>query len=164
MTSQSDLHAIVDRLVILQVAIVELIEAEILSVPDVVGSILQIGCCLFYRMLVEAIETRLVDEIEDGLFRMTDSQRGVACQYLPIGLHREHGTEVNALIGIACGMTSHRELRGDGFDVMGHLSRQGNLAVDVASEADGYQLIGMRCEILSGDDFPIACVPILNDS
>jgi hypothetical protein len=63
---------------------------------------------------------------------------------------------MDTLIGIACGMTCHGELCRNGFDMMGHLSRQGNLAVDVASETDGYQFIGVRGEVFSGDDTPIA--------
>ena len=70
--SEVDLHAIVDSLIISQMTCIELIEAKVLSVPDIIGGILQIGGSLFHRMLVEAIETRLIDQIKDGLFRMSD--------------------------------------------------------------------------------------------
>ena len=70
---------------------------------------------------------------------------------------------MNALIGIACGMTSHRELGRDSFDVMGYLCRQGYLAIDIASEADGYQLVRMRSEVFSGNDFPVTHIPIFNN-
>ena len=114
-------------------------------------------------MFVETIEARLIDQIEDGLFGMRDRQGGVTCRHITIGLHREHRTEVDALVGIACGMTCHRELGRDGFDMMGHLCRQGNLAVDVATEADSYQLVRIGGKVFSGDNFPFAYIPIFNN-
>ena len=73
--SEVDPYTIEERLVISEMTAVELVETVVLRVPDVVGSLLQIGCSLRDGMLVEAVETRLVDDIEDGLLGMTDGQR-----------------------------------------------------------------------------------------
>ena len=53
-------------------AAVEFVECEILRVPDVIGDILQIGCALIDGMLVETIETGLIDNIDDGFLGIRD--------------------------------------------------------------------------------------------
>ena len=70
-----NLHPIIDRLVVSEVAGVEIGIRIVLRMPEVVGGVLQIGCTLADGMLIEAIETSLVDDIEDGLLGVGDSQR-----------------------------------------------------------------------------------------
>ena len=53
---------------------VEIIITVVLRVPDVVGGVLQIGSALTDWVLVETIETGLIDDVEDGLMRIGDGQ------------------------------------------------------------------------------------------
>ena len=132
--------------------------------PDVIIRLLQIGSSLRDGMLVEAVETRLVDDIENSFLGVADSQRRVAGRGLAISLHGNHRTEVDALLGITRSMPCHRQLRGDGLHLMGHLSRQGDAVVQLfAFQSDGDEFVGMRGEIFSFDGFAIAHVPIFND-
>ena len=115
-------------------------------------------------MLVEAVETCLVDNIENSFLGVADSQRRVAGSGLAISLHGNHRTEVDALLGITRSMPCHRQLRGDGLHLMGHLSCQGDAVVKVfAFQSDGDEFVGMRGEVFSFDAFSIAHVPIFND-
>ena len=143
---------------------VELIVTQVLRVPDVIGSILQIWSAFADGMLIEAIETRLVDNVEDGLFGIRDSNRRVGCSYLAIGLYAKHRAEVDAFLGIASSVTRHRQLRGDGLNLVGHLSREGNATIDVALHADGDEFIGVRSEVLAFDGLSVARVPIFYNS
>ena len=132
-TSEVDLYTIEERLVISEMTAVELVETVVLRMPDVVGSLLQIGCSLRDGMLVETVETRFVDDIEDSLLGMTDGQRRVAGCRLSIRLHGNHRTEMDALPAVASGMSRHRQLGGDGLHLMGHLCRQRDTVVQVVA-------------------------------
>ena len=46
------------------------------------------------------------------------------------------------------------------FHMMGHLGCQGDAAVDVATQTDGDELIGVRGEILAFDGLSVAHIPI----
>ena len=52
--------------------VIELLVAVVLCMPEVIGGILQIGGPFGDGVLVEAVETRLIDDIEDGLLGMGD--------------------------------------------------------------------------------------------
>ena len=72
---QTDLHPVIDGLIISQMTSVELIETHVLSVPKVVGHLLQIRCALLHRMLVEAVEARFVHDIDDCLLSVGNGER-----------------------------------------------------------------------------------------
>ena len=88
-------------------AVVELLVAVVLRMPEVVGSKLQIRRPFRDGVLVEAVEAGLVDDIEDGLLGVGDRQGGVAGCGLAVSLHTDHRTEVDALLRIACGVACH---------------------------------------------------------
>ena len=143
---------------------VEIVEGIVLSVPDVVGSILKIWGSCTDRMLVEAVETRLVDDVEDSLLRMGDRQGRVAGHGLSISLYRDHRAEVDTLLRVASRMPRHRELGGDGLHLMGYLGCECYLAVDIAAEPDGNQFVGVRGEVFSLNLLSVAQVTILDDA
>ena len=55
-------------------ASVELIEAEVLRMPDIIGDSLQIRCSLVDGMLVEAVKAGFIDDIDNGFFSVGDGQ------------------------------------------------------------------------------------------
>ena len=67
-------------------AVIELVVCIILGMPDVISRLLQIGSSLRDGMLVEAVETRLVDDIENSFLGVADSQRRVAGSGLAVSL------------------------------------------------------------------------------
>ena len=74
LTGESDLYAVVDCLIVSEMTAIELFISVVLGVPDSVGSILQIRSAFVDRVLVEAIETGLVNQVENHFFRMGDGQ------------------------------------------------------------------------------------------
>ena len=74
-TREPNLYAIVDCLIISQMAGVELIEAVVLRVPDVVSYHLQIVCSFANGVLVESVKAGLVNDIDDSLFGLCDGER-----------------------------------------------------------------------------------------
>ena len=135
----------------------------VLGVPDVIRGIIEIGGTLADGMLVEAVETGLVDEVEDGLLGMGDGQRRVAGRYFSIGLGFQYRAEMDALLRITRSMACHRQLGGDAFYLMRHLCRQGDAHIDIATQPDGDEFVGMRGEILSRDGFAITQITVADD-
>ena len=132
--------------------------------PEVIGGILKIRGCLTHGMLVEAIEAGLIDDIEDGFLGIGDGQRGVAGSCLAVCLDADHRTEMDTLLSVTCGVTCHRQLRGDSLHLMGHLGRKGDAAVNVATQTDGDEFIRVRGKILTFDGLSVAYIPILDNS
>ena len=114
-------------------------------------------------MLVEAVEAGLVDDIDDGLLGLGDGERRVAGSHLTIRLHTEHGAEVGTLLRVAGGVARHGELSQAALHLVGHLSREGYLTVDVALQSDGNQFVGVRGKVFSCDEAPVSLVTVAND-
>ena len=86
-------------------ALTKLLIAEVPGVPDVVGSLFQIGSTLLDGMLVKAIEAGAVDDVDDGLMSITDSQTAVAALDGSLfGISLKDGAEMDALHRVAYGM------------------------------------------------------------
>ena len=68
-------------------ALIELLIAQVLRVPQVVSYRFQIGGALTNGVLVEAVEARLVDNIDDGIGGLGDGERRVACSHFAISLY-----------------------------------------------------------------------------
>ena len=162
--AESQLHAVVDGLVVSEVTLVELVVAVVLRVPQVVGGLFEIGCALSDGVLVEAVEARLVHDIDDSLLGVADGERRVLCRHLSVGLHREHRAEVDGLPCVAQGVSRHRDLRGDGLRLVGYLCRQCDLAVHVTAQSDGDELVGVRGEVLALDPAPVTPVAVSHDA
>ena len=145
-------------------ATIELLIAEVLRVPEVVGGILQIGGSFLHRVLVETVETRLIDNIEDGLLGMGDGQRRVAGCCLAVGLHTDHRTEMDALLRVTRGVPRHRQLRGNGLHLVGHLGREGDATIDVAFHPDGDELVRMRGKIGTFYLLAVAQIAVSDDA
>ena len=102
---QRELQAVVVVLVVGDVTLTELLIAEVLGVPDIVGSLFQIGSTLLDGMLVKAIEAGAVDDVDDGLLSITDSQTAVAgLDGSLFGISLKDGAEMDALHRVAYGM------------------------------------------------------------
>ena len=67
------------------------------------------------------------------------------------------------LLCIASSVARHRELSQATLYLMGHLGCKGYLAVDIATQADSYQLIWIRGKILTGDAAAVAFVTVANN-
>ena len=133
-------------------ATAELIVAQVLGVPEVVGGVLDVGGTLANGMAVEAVEAGLTDDVEHQFGGIADGERCVAGLHPSVGLRPEDGAEVYALFGRTSGMARHGELSAARLHLVGKLRRELQLAVDAAFEADGYELVGCRGEVLTGND------------
>ena len=140
----------------------ELAVSQVLRVPDVIGGTVQIGCPFCDGVFVEAVEARLVHQIDRSLLGIPDGQRRVGSRHLSVRLHTEHRTEVDALLWVACGVASLCELVAGSLHLVGHLYRQRQSAVDVARQPDGNEFVGMRGKIFARDGSPVTYVTVLN--
>ena len=68
------LHTVIECLVVGKVALIELVKGIVLSMPDVVSYLTQLGCFLCNGMLVKAIETRFIHDIDHRLMGMGDGE------------------------------------------------------------------------------------------
>ena len=84
-----------------------------------------------YRMFIEPIETRLVDEIDHRLVGPTQVQhRSVGFHAAAVILHTQDGAEMDGFHRVAYGMASHGELFLSCYDVMGKERREPQTNVD----------------------------------
>ena len=67
------------------------------------------------------------------------------------------------LLSIACSVTCHGKLSHTALYLMRYLGCERYLAVDIATQADGNQLIGIRGKVLAGDASTIAFVTVTNN-
>ena len=144
-------------------ATTELIVTQITCVPDIISSLLQIGSAFHHRMLVIAIETGFVDQIDDSLFGIGDSKGGVCGADSTIRVYLEYRTEMDGLHWITCSVSCHGELVVAAFHLMRHLCRHHNLAVDISFESDGNEFVRVRSEILSCEGLAIAHETIVDE-
>ena len=70
---------------------------------------------------------------------------------------------MDAFLWTACGVTSHRQLGGDGLHLMRYLGRQGDAAIDVASQSDGNEFVGIRGEVFALDHLAVALIAVADD-
>ena len=138
-------------LVVGYMALPHFVIGDILGMPDGICGLFQIGGSLTHRVFVISVEARFVDQIDDGFFGIPDGQCGVGSGHCSVCLHSQHGAEVDAFHGVACGVASHGELVVAAFHLVWNLRGQGQLAVDVASQSDGDELVGLGGDILSGE-------------
>ena len=70
---------------------------------------------------------------------------------------------MDTLLRVTCSVACHCELGGDGLHLMGHLSRQGNATVDIASQSDGDELIGVRGEVFPRNGGTVTHIAVAYD-
>ena len=121
----------------------ELVIAVILRVPDIIHDSIQIRRTIIDRMLVETVEAGLVDHIDDSLVGITDSQRRVAIHHITIRIGFHYRTEMDALQRITCSMSCQHQLPTPWLNLMRHLGREKEAAIDSTSQADGNELVRM---------------------
>ena len=161
---EPDLYPVVEGLIVGEMTVVELLIGVVLCMPYVVGGIFQIGSTFTDGMFAETIETAFVDDVENDFLCMGNCQGRVAGSCLTVGLYAHHRTEMDAFLRIACYMARHGELGRDGFHLMGHLSGEGNLAVDITSEADGDEFVRIRGKILALNHLTITQIAVFDDT
>ena len=70
---------------------------------------------------------------------------------------------MGTLLRVAGGVARHGELSQAALHLVGHLSREGYLTVDVALQSDGNQFVGVRGKVFSCDEAPVSLVTVAND-
>ena len=71
---------------------------------------------------------------------------------------------MDGLIGIASGMTRHRQLVVAALYLMRYLCCHHDFAIDISFQSDGDELVGMRCEKFACDRLSIACISVTANS
>ena len=150
---QAQAYSIKEFLIVSDVALLEFIVCKVGEMPGIIGYVLDVWSSFLYGMLVEAVVTCFVDEIDDSLAYILQMEGRITCPHLSVGvLYLKHGTVMRTVGFISENMSRHGELSSGCFHLMGNEGGEGDVAVDGSllgsTQLDGNHLVGMRSKIL----------------
>ena len=147
-TFQVQAYSIKEFPVISDMALLEFIIGEVGKMPGIIRYSFDIRSPFFYRVLVEAIVARFVDEIDDSLAYIFQMEHRIVSPYLSVGvLYLKHRTVMRTVGFISQNMTCHGDLSSGCFHLMRNEGGQGYVAVDGSllrgTQLDGDHLVRM---------------------
>ena len=160
-TAETELHTGEETAIVGHMADQQLVVGIVHQMPRIIGSHVDIVGSLADRMLVETVETGLIDNVDDGLSDTAELQGGIDHLHVAVAVfHLQHGAIVDAVFRIARGMAEHGELVLAGFHAMGHLRGEHQSTIErlflAGCEPYGNHLVGIRGPILALEAHAIA--------